>query len=69
MKYRIHLGRHVGRGKTIIDAIGSLMREVQVHGSQDETESMARSMMGVIELGTRLDEAWDVSTGLPEERN
>jgi len=69
MKYRIHLGRHVGRGKTIIDAIGDLMREVQKHGSQDETESMARSMMGVIELGTRLDEAWDVSTGLPEERN
>ena len=69
MKYRIHLGRHVGRGKTIIDAIGSLMREVQKHGNQDETESMARSMMGVIELGTRLDEAWDVSTGLPEERN
>jgi hypothetical protein len=69
MKYRIHLGRHVGRGKTIIDAIGSLMREVQKHGSQSETESMARSMMGVIELGTRLDEAWDVSTGLPEERN
>lgn len=69
MKYRIHLGRHVGRGKSIIDAIGDLMREVQKHGSQDETESMARSMMGVIELGTRLDEAWDVSTGLPEERN
>ncbi len=69
MKYRIHLGRHVGRGKTIIDAIGDLMREVQKHGSQDETESMARSMMGVIELGTRLDAAWDVSTGLPEERN
>jgi hypothetical protein len=69
MKFRIHLGRHVGRGKTIIDAIGSLMREVQTHGSQDETESMARSMMGIVELGTRLDEAWDVSTGLPEERN
>jgi hypothetical protein len=69
MKYRIHLGRHVGRGKSLIDAIGDLMREVQKHGSQDETESMARSMMGVIELGTRLDESWDVSTGLPEERN
>lgn len=69
MKYRIHLGRHVGRGKTLIDAIGSLMREVQKHGSPAEAESMGLSMMGVIELGTRLDKDWDLSTGLPEERN
>jgi hypothetical protein len=69
MKYRIHLGRHVGRGKTIIDAIGKLMLEIQKHGTKSETESMARSMMGIVELGTRLDKAWDVSTGLPEERN
>ncbi len=69
MKYRIHLGRHVGRGKTLIDAIGQLMREVQKHGSKAEAESMARSMMGVTELGVRLEKDWDLSTGLPEERN
>ena len=69
MKYRIHLGRHVGRGKTLSDAIGSLMLEVQKHGSEAETESMGLSMMGVMELGLRLDKDWDTSTGLPEERN
>ncbi len=69
MKYRIHLGHHVGRGKTLIDAIGTLMLEVQKHGSQAETESMGRSMMGVMELGLRLNKDWDTSTGLPEERN
>ncbi len=69
MKYRIHLGRHVGRGKTLIDAIGDLMNQVQKHGSDAETESMGRSMMGVMELGIRLDRDFDTSTGLPEERN
>jgi len=69
MKYRIHLGRHVGRGKTLIDAIGQLMLAVQKHGSPAEAESMARSMMGVTELGVRLEKDWDLSTGQPEERN
>ena len=69
MKYRIHLGRHVGRGKTLIDAIGDLMDQVQKHGSEAETVSMGLSMMGVMELGIRLDRDFDTSTGLPEERN
>jgi len=69
MKYRIHLGRHVGRGKTLIDAIGDLMDQVQKHGSEAETVSMGLSMMGVMELGLRLEKDFDTSTGLPEERN
>ena len=69
MRYRIHLNSHVGRGKTVIEAIGKLMEQVQTHGSQAEAESMARSMMGVQELGVRLEKQVDMSTGLPEGRN
>lgn len=69
MRYRIRLNAHIGRGKTIIDAIGELIKQVQKHGSEAEAESMARSMMGVQELGVRLEKQVDMSTGLPEERN
>lgn len=69
MRYRIHLNAHMGRGKTLLRALAELMKQVDRHGSDAEIESIGRSMMDVTELGVRLDENWDMSTGVPEERN
>ena len=69
MQYTISLGTHRGTGDNLPHAIASLMQSVVKRGSTEEIESLAHSMIGIQELGTRLDDKYDISSGLPEERH
>ena len=68
MNYTISLGTHRGTGENLPHAIASLMQSVVKRGSTDEIEDLAHSMVAIQEMGASMDTKYDISSGLPEER-
>lgn len=68
MNYTISLGTHRGTGDNLPNAIGSLMLSVVKRGTTEEVEDLAHSMIAIQELGMSMEEDYDISSGLPEER-
>ena len=68
MNYTISLGTHRGTGDNLPHAIASLMTSVVKRGTQAEIEDLAHSMIAIQEMGASMDKNFDISSGLPEER-
>lgn len=68
MNYTISLSIHRGTGDNLPRAIGSLMLSVVKRGTHEEIEDLAHSMIAIQEMGMSIDKNWDISSGLPEER-
>ena len=65
----ISVGSHSATYPSIVTAIGKLMKSVVKRGNPQEHEALARAMFEIVQLGESLDSRFDISTGIPEERN
>ncbi len=68
VNYTVSLGTHRGTGDNLPNAIGSLMLSVVKRGTTEEVEDLAHSMVAIQEMGMSMDKNFDISSGLPEER-
>ena len=66
--YTISLGTHRGTGENLPHAIGSLMLSVVKRGTPEEIEDLGQSMIAIQEMGATMEKKFDISSGLPEER-